>query len=84
MTNSDKLTIKVDAKTIYDSITDLKNLMSTMIEHQKITNGRVNKLEDCREKEIFPRIEKLEKIHIKQAAYVAGAVSVVQIIIALI
>jgi len=38
---SDKLVIEVDAKTIYDSLSELKTLVSEVIEHQKHTNGDV-------------------------------------------
>ena len=63
---SDKLTIEIDAKTLYDSIKDLGNKMDDMIKHQKVTNGRVNDLEE----DFKPsgRIGKLETFHTKTLA----------------
>jgi len=42
----DKLTIQIDARTIYDSLKSLEGKMEEMINHQKLTNGRVTKNEN--------------------------------------
>jgi len=77
----DKLIIKVDAKYIYDKLTKLGSTADSILEHTQLTNGRVSKLEECNKQDIVPRIDKLEKMHIKQAGFVAGAVGVVQVVL---
>jgi len=76
----DKLTIEVDAKTIYDSLSDLGSKMEEMIRHQKHTNGTVRENSESIQRN-SDKINVLEKFKIKSAAFIAGVVAVVQVML---
>jgi len=75
---SDKFTIEIDARTIYDSLKNMEAKMEEMIRHQKHTNGSVaGNMVGI--KENSKRIGTLEKFKMKSTAFIAGVVAVVQI-----
>ena len=76
----DKFTIEVDARTIYDSLRSMESKMEEMIMHQKHTNGSVRENSEAI-KENTERIGILEKFKIKSAAFIAGVVAVVQVML---
>ena len=74
----DKLTIEVDARTIYDSLKNLESKMEEMIGHQKHTNGSVQENIKCI-RENSKKISTLERYKVKTAAFMGGVVAAVQV-----
>jgi len=69
----DKLIIEVDAKTLYDGITNLSTKLDEVIEHAKKTNGRVTKTEED--------VEKLKSFQTKAIAFVSAIAVVANYVI---